>query len=610
MIKKILLGLGMLSQLLFSQEKIDNFDFYDKISKGWSLVNYKVDNDPDCEKFKPIFEKVDIDSVKTYETDFITNDNKKSTSTKWRDQKKECSNFVQEHSLSASPNLVLFKDGKRINQLYGTPLEEVVENWVKNTIEAYNKKDKVKVKEQGKGKVVIVPDWQTAVFEMSLWDNENKWPILLKNHHLTDLFLKAYDEDTVIVKEKTPLNHLDENKILKCLYASLGQENAYNTEALFPQNHLLKEGLEKRLDKKGVVIADFEDKYTMIGGLALAAHHKQQLLFVNRGLYTTDKLISENQAKKFREQILKKLESEGINYKGIDKENNNNIDFLTVACDVSFAFKGKYYFMDYKYAVDNLLIRDRYGKKWGIHGRLTGKESLYQAMGSMFLKEKKALFFDAIWRSIYHSHHSDNGAEFAKSFMDISRLIRPDCTEENLMEELKKNPDLVFFQSRGTPNGYTVYRNKNIVEKLYDHLTFSQKTLFDNDGRGDVSSLTLSHPCIFLANPHSYAGANPYDAHTIGGKVLRTGALIFSGAVSEPDRSAFNTPTDIFIALLNGATYAEALQNRDVTKGSYFNPRSAVEPFFYIDAKPNGTDYSRVIFVGDPLKKLDLEDKQ
>ncbi|MBW2991886.1 thioredoxin family protein [Candidatus Woesearchaeota archaeon] len=557
MIKEITLAVGMLASSLFGQELINQENFQQKIDKNWSVVNYKVDEDKDCKKFAPRFKEAEVLDVNSYEINLVTNKGERCSSPDWREQKVLCSDFVEKHGIDATPTIVLYKDGRKVNQIFGTPDASTLENWIYETIYAFESKPEIEYAKPGK--VVLVPDWQTALYEMCNFDG----PVLLEDHKLTKKFLEKYGGE-VVVKGKSSVR-FDQQKIMR----EFSHDNP-----------------------SGVVVVDMKDPNTMIGGLALAKAHKQKVLFVDRGLYGIDDLLTERQAKRFREKVLTQLEKLNIDYK-----ESGNLDFVTVACDVSFAFKGKYRFLDYKYALDDLLTRDRDGKKYAYYGRLTGKQALYQAMCSLFLQPKKALFFNTIWPELYQTHQSDNAVEFAGKIFDVQHIKRPECTEKRLKQELEKGYDFVLFQSRGTPDEFTVYSGKNIANKL----GFYEKTIFDEDGKSGLRSLFVKNPMIFLANPHSYAGADPYNPNTIAGKLLNEGAYTLSGALAEPGKSSFNTPADIIIALLNGKTISEATQDRSITKGSYYESKEDGD-FFYFDAAPEGTSYSRIVFVGDPRK--------
>ena len=576
MIKQIALALGIAASSLFAQGKVmlERAD--------WQVKNYTVLGDKDCKKFDPSIQQasMDLPDVQFVDSYLITDKGKVCTSQEWEKQKKECSVFVSREKIDATPTIVLNYRRERVNQMFGTPDPKTLENWINNTIRAYEDKDNLKIQHPKPGKVVLVDDWRQALVEIANWNCEDRYPVLCKKHPLTKKFIERYNPTEVLKSNSGLYGHIDENLIRRCLAASLGPEGMLDN---------VSDSLESRLEDKGVVLVDLKDRNILLGGLALASAHKQRLVFIDRSLYKTEDLLTEKQAKGLRDRIHKKI------------ENLDSLDYLTVACDLSFAFRGKYEFLDEKYSLDNLLVRDKEGKKFAYHGRLTGNEALYQAMCAIFLQPKDALFFNTIWDNLYQTHHSDNAVQFSESILNTTQVKRPECTEKRLREELKKGYGLVLFQSRGTPDGFTVYGGRDIANKF----GFYEKTSFDEDGKGSINSLDLPLPTIFLANPHSYAGANPYNNNTIGGKLLDEGAYIFFGAVSEPAQSHFNTPADIIVSLLNGNTIAEALQDRSIAQGSYYPPKEDGD-FFYYDALPDGTKVSRLIFIGDPMHKLNL----
>lgn len=457
---------------------------------------------------------------------------------------------------------VKYKD-KRVDLSYGNPSNEALDNLVKENEEVVNHDFGIVKKDSEK--LVVVPNVSYFVFEISKWSKDKKWPVFIEGNKYLDKFIDAYNPCSVVKAGNVCGSfEVNEDNVYQALIASQGRDGMSSCSDSDKVKYF------EMCDKKGIVLTKLDDG-CFPGAFALAAYHGQWLDFMGNFLVKHDAGIGEFVAKKLQKRVLDKVKE--FDYKGM-----GNLDYLTIGLDFAYKYKGKWEFGDANYCLDDLLGRDKNGEQWAYHGRLIdcfdgdffGGAALFQAMSALFLDNKKCLMFDTYW-SGWDGYKADLAYAKLKDVLDVTLVQRPESSEKMWKQLMgKKNIyDLIFVQSRGTPDGF-------------------------NTGKDEKGSYSLipskSVPCAVLFT-HSYSAANPYDPNTIAGRFLKSGAYVYHGSISEPFVDSYNQPGFVANKLLLGKSLGEATQDRRLAEGNCYH-----------DSKKDGTKPWRNIFIGDPRK--------
>ncbi len=260
----------------------------------------------------------------------------------------------------------------------------------------------------------------------------------------------------------------------------------------------------------------------------------------------------------------------------------DDCDFITVAGDWPYRFRvAANQFEPGEYALDDFMgrIRDRdessdwltrFKGRWAFVGRLTGDPaaSVAHAMASLFLQPTTAL----LWDTYDHNRkrwidYNLNGAalRFAHMLGGSSHVVARDGDQATLNDwhaaiETRPHPGLVFLNSTGSPDGFTI-----------------------SGGPGRPADLPSGTPCA-VAMIHSFSAADPADPATIAGRWLSQGAYVYFGAMNEPFLLSFRRPRLVAKLIEAGVPFAAALREGD--SEVYGHPW-------------------RMVFLGDPLYRIE-----
>jgi tetratricopeptide (TPR) repeat protein len=401
--------------------------------------------------------------------------------------------------------------------------------------------------------VYVVEDIETFLYYLSKWKEDKIFPILFSDSKLTEKFIKAFKPSEVIRPEPVKIGDIDEQIILRALYASWGDED------IFEVGQIDRDQIKKRLTQvKGVPLGivftrPLDDE--MAGGLALAAARGEILEFLPYS-FKYGRVLNYEQKEEIRRQVRRLIVNWDIPFEGLLE----GIDFITIACDLAYTYIFEATPNAGRYSLDDAINRDDNGDLYALTGRLLGPKdkALYQAMCAIFLQPKKALFFNtyATDSEPWSAYGTKKASKVLSGFIQ-SQSIEKEATLEKWHSLMKEgsNYNLIFVNSWGGG---------------YDWNTRS--------GTGSVEDVPETVPAIVYFT-QSGSATDPKNTETICGKWLENGAYIYYGAVAEPFVQAFNPPRAVVEDLLFGHTYAYAFRKQT---GSWSNPW-------------------RLIYIGDPM---------
>jgi hypothetical protein len=403
--------------------------------------------------------------------------------------------------------------------------------------------------------VYIVPDLETFLYTISLWDKDRRFPVFIGRNRFTDKFLAAYPGAAVIDTPKAYYVDCDRDTVLKALYASWGPESLYDIK-----KKITAEDIKARLRKigatpRGIVLTRMSDR-ELAGGILLAAYRKQLIDFLdvavekvrNEKNEEVIKAFSGADKEKIRNAVIEKIQSWGYEYKGIGR----GIDYITLAMHIPYSYSGGM-------CLDDAINREgpQPADCYAYTGRLVDDNSgmaLYQANCAAFLSVHKALLFDR-WPADWNY----GMAEAQWNFLNFIPAIYPGPGKSNMAAwrslMAKENPfDIIFVQSSGGPKHWQ---------------------------DGQLNDIPDSPPVI-VHFAHSYSAADIHDVNTIAGRWLYNGAYVYLGAIHEPQNRAFQKPAFMSAAIAGGLPLGLAFERKETLTQRYAAPW-------------------KLLFVGDPM---------
>lgn len=432
--------------------------------------------------------------------------------------------------------------------------------------------------------VYIVPDLGTYVYAISLWDNENRFPIFLGEGRFLDIFLKGYPGAELKRLEHKEVGEVDQELVYRALYAAWGPETLDDAPS-----KVSRDDLKARLEAlgvvpRGIVVTSLEDA-EFAGGLALAAGHKQPLVFHKSRLKRSlepevwDNSAPETTKESLRRQFLEDVEEWGYPYEGLGE----GIDYITLGLNMRHT---------YRLRRDNLPKDPAWGHSMtDALGRLTAsglvvlekpggpkkgepavyaycgllieaapQMALYQAMASLFAETPKALFYD-IWGTKIPGLEGVKGYQVLRS--KVHTVNRDHREAPRVSGEQWKR-----LMAGGHNFGFIHVATSGSAYKW---------------SGSDVEDVPEGRPCaVHFAQSNS--AANPALTDTIAGRWLLNGAYVYYGAVSEPYAPSFNAAQTVAQTLVAGGTYGEAFQRKDTLPGMFRKPW-------------------RLVYIGDPMAR-------
>lgn len=408
--------------------------------------------------------------------------------------------------------------------------------------------------------VCLVPDLPTYVAALSTWDRKHYFPILIEDDWYAPRFLRAFRPARVVRYPRVapPVDSAGNWEAAVLAVGRTWQEGArtFGVRGDAPP--------PRRLGAcpPGVVVASSSSPL-LAGAAALAAGRFQPLVRWEPSLRYADR-PGYDDARKLANELEERVAAVVPRY----RELGDDCDFLTLAADYPYRYQNRG-----DQAFDDLLARVDAQRRWGYAGRLVGSEAaaVYQAMCSLFLQPRSALFFNG-YTDFDQPGELEPASWGSYSQRTASRVLSERMTttlQDGLQADLpgwkaafgKENPHgLVFINSSGGTDWFNL-----------------------RGERGKTDDVPESVPAV-VYKIHSFSAASPHDPKTLAGRWLQNGAYIYFGAMNEPYLRAFRTPTLVSTMLAEGVPFAAAMRRAD--------------------ALERDTPW-RLVYLGDPLYRLE-----
>ena len=422
------------------------------------------------------------------------------------------------------------------------------------------RREELYIKREIQNKVVIVPDIKTYLYYISLWTDKKIYPVLIDGSYLNDRFIQEFNPKEVERVRSIMLpGAIDEALLLKTLFTSWQDDDLLTAI----NKKVTKEDIRQYLKDKGhiplgIVLTRVNDGQ-MPAAVALASARDQILDFLpftSKG----EKIVSFDKMQSLKSKIEGIIKRWHYPYLGL----LDGIDYITIAGDFPYAYNYQKTPLKGRYSLDDALARDDKQNRYAYCGRIIGNwdMSIYQAMCSLFLQPKDALFFNTYSHSgNWKDYRTDLASHMLSDILDVTNIENKAASLERwqiLNKEKGNIYGLLFINSSGG---------------AYDWQTSTDKAKVDD--------IPESEPCIVIFT-HSNSAADPYDENTIAGRWLKNGAYIYFGSISEPYVQSFKTPSEVVVDLLFGRPFSQSLMK---DSGLWSNPW-------------------KLIFIGDPMYSL------
>ncbi len=387
----------------------------------------------------------------------------------------------------------------------------------------------------------VVPDVPTFLAYISRWDEKHIFPVLInkgtkQDERLIRKFAADFKPSKIVKVKDRVKQELNHEFVRKAVLASWDGRIWSDVKDAGPG--AFKKFYESRkLSPLGIVFVDTTAPDLLAGGVALAAGHRQLIDFYSLGLKASTDVTREI-AKSIRTSIHKRIAAWGYDYSG----HFDDIEFVTFACSIPLRFKG----MDYLYySTDDYIIRRDDDVRFAYSGRLVeGVSSAdYMAMCALFLQPAKALFFNG---------YGTKGGDFATYRTDMAAAqmnkLLPTVNVDGRQATLATWKKM---ESKVNPYGF-VYVNSSGAR---DHWWVAGKKAKPTDIPAE------SAPAI-VHMTHSFSAQRAYDASTVAGRWIYSGAYIYYGSTEEPFLQSFRKPSELVTSILEGEPLGMAFRRR------------------------------------------------
>jgi len=435
--------------------------------------------------------------------------------------------------------------------------------------------------------VYVVPDLETYMYAISLWDKEIRFPVFIGEGAFLDLFLQGYPGAQIKKLDKKEVGQIGRTLVYRALYAAWGPETLDDAPQSVSEDDLKDRLKGLGIVPRGVVVTNVGDA-EFAGGLALAAGHYQPIIFYTSELKRSpEDNVGANSARQEVKEHLRRAVLEGVQEWGYPHEGlGEGIDYITLALNMRHTFchprpgttvyETGYTMTD---AIGRLtqsgLIEDGPKKGepavyayCGLLIEAAPQMALYQAMASLFAETRRALYFDTYGDDIH-------GVEGVKGYQVLRTCV-----------------DTINRDQRGEPRS-TMEQWHRLVDGGHPfgfvHMTAKGDGYSWSAGR--VKDIPASGAPCAVYFVQSGSAVNPSLITTIAGRWLLSGAYVYYGAATEPFLASFNTAQTVARTLAAGGTYGEAFQRKDTLPEQFRGPWKLV----YV-----GDPMARPRFVEDP----------
>lgn len=412
--------------------------------------------------------------------------------------------------------------------------------------------------------VKIAPDLASYYAELAEWNGAYVYPILLGDTSWNAKFIREFKPEEIIHLEPGDSENgvAAESTIRRALFSSVGGSAGDNASLTDLNARMIAASGGAPV---GAVFID-PDSSVAAAGAALACARFQPVVFApSPGRF--EDVLSYSVADDIRKTVLSRVKALGVPYESY----GDSLDGLTLACEFPFRYRSSARGAERGVrALDDLLVRNDNGVRWGVAGRLVGdaESAVYRAMCSLFLAPRRALFFSRYpegkrpWK-----HYSPGTAVKAfESIISCQAVRHSEATLDRWRELTGNGNDAthVFINSSGGAFNWSV-----------------------SGGQAKPEDIADSAPCqVHII--HSGSAARPLDPGSVMGRWLEAGAHTYFGSMSEPLLEAFVTPDRVADRLFNGFPFGMAC-------------RSILGPYSFP---------WRLVYFGDPLAPLNHDLKR
>ena len=410
--------------------------------------------------------------------------------------------------------------------------------------------------------VVLVPDVPTFFRAIASWDDKEWFPILIDDAELSPKFLRAFRPSRV-VRYPGKADPIAAKDLWRAASEAVG--NGWARDLVGPPESPIEDsgpatsnaeaGAASAVVAKpwpsGEIVPDshgptppglvlsYPDSPGLAGAVALAAGRFQPLVKwetkARRG-----EGITEVQARTLCLEIEAAISRVVPRYAAM----GDPCDFLTLAGD----HPDRYVVVGGGLragaaSFDDLVGRDAESRRrWAVVGRLGGDpaQSVYRAMGSLFLQPTTAILFDA---------YDEKDPDFRPYAMRASALKFP--------PEIR--PTVRNGSDADVAHWHKAFDPINRFGLVYVNTSGGPSTFNLAGGGAMAADIPPSVPSVVIMN-HSFSAADPASPKTLAGAWLSGGAYLYFGSMNEPYIQSFRTPTLVVSLLSEGVPIGAAVK--------------------------------------------------
>ncbi len=361
--------------------------------------------------------------------------------------------------------------------------------------------------------VVLVPDGQTFLDEVSRWSPEARWPVLFDDMQYAPMFIRRF-QPTTIWRRNSAGERLKGNALKNRMQAAIASAwggSAPDTPAVVytRTGHV----------PLGVVLTSATDS-AWPAAVALAAGRGQLLSFLDTSWGNQEKPLDRSRTLSLIAEVDTLLSLTSLPY----SNTGDVIDAITLCRDMPARVEFHGGKQD-PVALTDVVGRTRDGSRFAWTGWIMGSNSrsAYAAMCSLFLPR------DRDWLC---NTYPDSGSWAKYGFGGVPELLREhgiasesiDGTVEGLRaaESGGISTDMIFFTSKGNPDFFDM-----------------------SNGRLSPNQIPILDTPAGLFFIHSWSLKNPSGRNTVGGTWLWRGAYAYVGSSEEPMLQAFVPPGEV-----------------------------------------------------------------
>ncbi len=363
-------------------------------------------------------------------------------------------------------------------------------------------------------RVILVPDEATFLAAIRQWSLRGRWPILIEDQQYTQMFIQRFQPAEMIrlpqVKQPLPTG-----QELRQQMASAA------TVAWSPAKGESLAQTWQRLgwQPPGVVITSERDP-ARLAAVALAADRGQPLAFLDRDFGSPNEKLNPTEWQSLQTSVQRLVADAGYPYANV----GDPVDTVTVVRQLAVKYQPNEKAKE-ALAVTDGLARHSNGQRWAIAGWIYGSpaRAIYQAMCSIFLTHKTALFYNSYpnEEDVWSQYGMDKAAHrLGEVGFDVELIQRPEAGVKNWRRFTQGlDRDLILVNTKGGPSSFNL-----------------------GDGQAFVRDVPLLRSPAAVHFIHSWSATAPGDRNTVGGRWLEQGAYAYVGSVHEPYLQAFIPP--------------------------------------------------------------------